>query len=236
MPESSSVFYIRSLPPALSSLYQPHYKNLSPNDLEIECQQIFEELSVTPSESNYLFQATKLQSQSSVWHQYREGSLTASLFGDICKTSITNPSKSLIQSILERKDLSKMPAVKWGIDHESEARDAYITAMQEKHQSFEFQMAGLYINPLSPHLGASPDGLVSCSCCSGSGVLEIKCPFSVKDSAPTSALYVELKEGATLLSRKHKYYYQIQGQLAVLERDYCDFVCWTPQAIPRVHN
>ena len=30
------------------------------------------------------------------------------------------------------------------------------------------------------------------------------------------------------LRKKHDYYYQIQGQMAVLERSYCDFVCWTP--------
>ena len=52
-----------------------------------------------------------------------------------------------------------------GIDHESEARDAYLKNMKETHQSFEIEFAGLYVNPLSPHLGASPGGLVSCSCC-----------------------------------------------------------------------
>ena len=50
MPESSNVSYIRSLPPALSSLeYQPHYKNLSPNDLKIECQKVESEKNQFPS-------------------------------------------------------------------------------------------------------------------------------------------------------------------------------------------
>ena len=39
---------------------------------------------------------------------------------------------------------------------------------------------GLYINPDVPHLGAPPDGLVTCDCC-GEGCLEIKCPLCRKD-------------------------------------------------------
>lgn len=233
-PGSRSETRIRSLPPTITSLYKPHYKNLSSNDLAIECQRVFDEdLTMTPSESHYLFKSTMLQSHSSIWYQHRKGRLTASQFGDICKTSLKSPSQSLIQSILERKSTPKIPAVKWGIDHESEAREAYVKKMQESHQDFKVEMAGLYVNPLSPHLGASCDGLVSCLCCtsSGLGVLEIKCPFSVRHSVPTNAACFVVGEGGVQLSRKHDYYYQIQGQMAVLERDYCDFVCWTPLAV-----
>ena len=30
---------------------------------------------------------------------------------------------------------------------------------------------------------------------------------------------------------KHKHFYQVQGQLAICEKEYCDFICWTPQGI-----
>ena len=33
------------------------------------------------------------------------------------------------------------------------------------------------------------------------------------------------------LSRAHEYYDQVQGQLAVCEVEYCDFICWTPCGI-----
>ena len=188
---------------------------------------------MTSSESHYLFKSTTLQSQSSIWYEHRKCRLTASQFGSICKTSIHNPSKSLIQSILERKYISKIPAIKWGIDHECEARKVYVRKMKETHQFFKVELAGLCVNPLSPHLGASSDGLVSCSCCDscGLGVLEVKCPFSVRRTVPTHASYFETRDGVVRLSRKHDYYYQIQGQMVILERDYCDFVCWTPLAI-----
>ena len=71
------------------------------------------------------------------------------------------------------------------------------------------------INPQYPHLGASPDGFIKCSCC-GEGVIEIKCPFSVKDGMPEE---LHKKMGSFLnqvgIVKTHKYYTQIQGQLEI---------------------
>lgn len=97
-----------------------------------------------------------------------------------------------------------------------------------EHDCFEIDSAGLYVNPESPHLGASPDGLISCKCC-GPGLLEIKCPFSVRDTIPTSIGYIKTADDGVLrLCENHNYYFQIQGQMAIFDRSYCDFVCWTP--------
>jgi len=40
------------------------------------------------------------------------------------------------------------------------------------------------INPHYPHLGASPDTLIKCTCCVGEGIVEIKCPFSGREYRP----------------------------------------------------
>lgn len=37
--------------------------------------------------------------------------------------------------------------------------------------------------------------------------------------------------GDIQLSHTHNYYTQVQGQLAICNRDYCDFICWTPVGI-----
>ena len=34
---------------------------------------------------------------------------------------------------------------------------------------------GLVIHPRLPHFGASPDGVITCSCC-GTDIAEVKCP------------------------------------------------------------
>lgn len=120
-------------------------------------------------------------------------------------------------------------ALQWGIDNEPVAKEEYVKLMSN-HHSFQLCSAGLFVNPKAPHLGASPDGLVHCECC-GNGILEIKCPYSAREGLPASASYIEESEGIFKLSKKHKYYYQIQGQMAVLELLYCDFVCWTPHGV-----
>ena len=96
--------------------------------------------------------------------------------------------------------------MKWGCEHESIALNAYKQQVTNKHTSFNVDVGGLLVNPIAPHLGASPDGFVSCSCC-GIGVIEIKCPFSVWHTAPTNAALFEKSVNGFQLCRKHNYYY-----------------------------
>lgn len=103
---------------------------------------------------------------------------------------------------------------------------------------FAVHQCGLVIDPKYPFLGASPDGMVCCSCC-GKGVLEIKCPFKYRDYSPTddpalsdSNYCLKRSPNGTIhLSSKHKYYYQVQGQIALCNAVYCDFVCWTEKGL-----
>ena len=81
-------------------------------------------------------------------------------------------------------------------------------------------------------LGASPDASIKCCCCDGKGIVEIKCPFSSKDRHPSEIH--ELKNSFLNkigLHQNHKYFTQVQGQLAICRKEYCDFVAWTPQGI-----
>jgi len=62
-------------------------------------------------------------------------------------------------------------------------------------------------------------------------VLEIKCPYSVRDGLPTDVAYLTKTNDCYSLSWENNYYYQVQGQMGILERTYCDFVCWNPKDI-----
>ena len=219
------------LPPTLMSLGRRKYRDMNAEELTHACEQFFDEFCITNEESNFLFRSTVLQSSSLLWFEHRRGRLTASKFGEICHTSLASPSKSLTESILQKRTPPRTAALQWGIDKEPVAKEEYVRLMKGNHDSFEVTPAGLCVNPKAPHLGASPDGLTFCSCC-GSGVLEVKCPYSVRETIPTSVSYIiEGTEGVFKLSRKHKYYYQIQGQMSILEVLYCDFVCWTPHGV-----
>ena len=112
------------------------------------------------------------------------------------------------------------------MQNEDKAKASYRQLVASEHDNFTLSVTGLHINVAFPHLGASLDSLISCSC-SDDGVLEIKCPYSLSGGLPTDARF--LKDNK--LSQQHQYYYQVQGQMGVLERSYSDFVVWTPRDI-----
>ena len=79
-----------------------------------------------------------------------------------------------------------------------------------------------------PFIAVSPDLQIDCVCC-GKGLVEIKCPYSVRETVPSSDNlgYLEDKEGKPSLKKNTDYYYQIQGQMGVTGRCYTDLVVFT---------
>lgn len=81
-------------------------------------------------------------------------------------------------------------------------------------------------------MAASPDGLID-----NDGIVEIKCPASIKDMTPKKAFdnkklsFMSFKDGMLKLKTTHNYYFQVQGQLEISERTYCYFVVWTPKGM-----
>lgn len=120
--------------------------------------------------------------------------------------------------------------VRWGCEHEKKARDTYTAVATQHHQDLTVCDAGLHIDPSRPYLGASPDALVSCSCC-GDGVLEIKCPHSAKEgvlhATENKHFCIENTDDGCGLKKDHEYHYQIQAQLFITRRKYCDFMVWS---------
>ena len=58
-------------------------------------------------------------------------------------------------------DSMKVPALQWGLAKEDEARAAYLAKTSEYHVGLSHTNAGLHVNPNFPHLGASPDAIVT---------------------------------------------------------------------------
>lgn len=86
-------------------------------------------------------------------------------------------------------------------------------------------------------MGASPDGLVQCKCC-GNGLLEIKCTYTHKDLSPEEVAtmdknyFVYMDDSNNVkLKTNTSWYYQIQTQLGVCDRKWCDFVLYTQKGI-----
>ena len=99
--------------------------------------------------------------------------------------------------------------------------------MIETHENFKWQESGLITNPRYPFMGASPDGIMLCDCCS-TVLVEIKCPYCYRDSNIDEIIdCLELKNGEFTLKTSHAYFYQIQCQLLLSNVEYCDFLVWT---------
>jgi len=137
-----------------------------------------------------------IKQRSPEWFKLREDKLTASDLYD----AIKNPyslAKKKVKNISFNS--SAIPALKWGTMFEPLAIQIYSHINNKKIHEF-----GLIINNNIEHFGASPDGITE------DGIMiEIKCPYSRK------IINNQIPE---------KYYYQIQGQLAVCNLKICDYI------------
>ena len=98
---------------------------------------------------------------------------------------------------------------RWGCTHEKSAIDAYTQNTTSRHQNFTVSEVGLFLNETTPFIGASPDGLIECTCCE-KGTLEIKCPYCFQENLPeedTENFCMHQENGEWRLKRSHAYYY-----------------------------
>ena len=115
---------------------------------------------------------------SMIWLEHTRARITASKIHTACHTSITSPFQSLVNQILTVGSNVDSAAIVWGIQSEEVAVQEFQQNLFPNHTSFEIKFTGLHGNPKFPHMGASPDGLVSCECCV-EGHPEIKCLYSI---------------------------------------------------------
>ena len=73
---------------------------------------------------------------------------------------------------------------KYGKSVEAHAIQKFISKNKRLHKNFNVSESGLVLMEESPFIGASPDSIVDCSCCR-SGLLEVKCPSSIKREKPS---------------------------------------------------
>ena len=229
---------VNGVPPPLSDLFKEEYLTAPYTDLMDQCDQCFKEMKVTSEQACMIEENTRLQAKSKLWFQQRSGRITASKLKAAVHTNISQPSQSLIMSICypeSRQFYSKTTS--WGCTHEHTARDAYVTLKKKEHQNFSVRSCGLFIHPSYPYLGASPDGVISCTCCDGVAILEVKCPYSCRDksfaeacSDSNSCLEMQL-DGAMRLKTTHSYFYQVQAQIKLCDVVFCDFVMWNEKQL-----
>ena len=156
---------------------------------------------------------------SDAWHQMRLGKITASRIGHIMTKVKVGESayrkRAKYEIIRERLTGRRIESFKTalmqrGIDLEPLARAKY-----EHVKNVMIDQIPFVDHPTIPMSGCSPDGLVGTD-----GLLEIKCP------SPENHLDHILLNGQALIKA---YYDQVQWQLVVTQRAWCDLISFDPE-------
>lgn len=150
------------------------------------------------------------------WLALRIGKVTASKMSDVLsKGRGTAPSKMaetyMMELLAERltgesKPFFENDAMRWGTETEPQARFMYELKSGNKVEEVAFIERDEFT-------GVSPDGLIG-----DDGMIEIKCPTTI----------TQIKRALTNDYSKD-YYAQIQMQLWVAERQWCDFLSFDPR-------
>ena len=131
----------------------------------------------TDEEIHNLEEATRLQSKCRLWSIHREGRITASNFKSAVRTNPSKPPVSLVKKLCyPQQHAFTSSATKWGCEHEATAVEEFFDCFSLEHDDSKLANCGFMINKKYPFLGASPDGIVYCSC-HGKYLLEVKCPY-----------------------------------------------------------
>jgi len=158
-----------------------------------------------------------IEQGSEEWFRQRLGKLTASRVADALARTKTgwSASRANLMSALIIERITGQPteaytndAMRWGIETEPQARDAYCFYMD-----CEVEQVGFIDHPEIAMSGASPDGLVGAD-----GLLEIKCP--------NSATHLEFMLSGIIPG---KYQKQMTWQLACTQRTWCDYISFDPR-------
>jgi putative phage-type endonuclease len=139
------------------------------------------------------------------WFKAREGKLTASGFAQAAGLG-PGSRQQLWRRLMGLEQFHGNEATDWGTENEPNALAAYQAHCVDLDSNVE--LVGFMVHPEYDWLGASPDLLINAD-----GTGEIKCPMS-------QVIYPEVPP---------YYMAQMQGQLEVTNREWCDFIVWTPE-------
>ena len=157
------------------------------------------------------------------WFAQRLGNVTASRMSDVLAKGKSGEAvtrqKYRMQLVAERitglvAESFTSAAMEWGTEQEKFARIRY-----EADTGYFVDEAEFYTHPTIKWLGASPDGLLNDT----GGLLEIKCP-----NTQTHLGYMLDKKAPAA------YINQMQTQMWVTGRAWCDFVSYDPRVPERL--
>lgn len=157
-----------------------------------------------------------MEQRTDEWYVARLGRATASNFGKVLAKIKTGEAADRrnyrAQLVIERLTGNRQEgysnaAMQWGTEQEPFARIAYMA-----DRGVDVQEVG-FIQHATLMAGCSPDGLIAAD-----GLIEIKCPVSATHIETLKTQHMPLEHMP-----------QVQGQMWIAGRQWCDFVSYDPR-------
>ncbi|KAJ8678958.1 hypothetical protein QAD02_014745 [Eretmocerus hayati] len=174
---------------------------------------------------------TRGQAHNYLWHWHRKHRMSCSLFSRVCHVTPAGAA-NLVRDIMDPQ-----PIYNAAIEHGRKYEGTAVKAWNDCHCGYlNLVECGLFVHPEHPEICGTPDRLNAVL-----SVLEIKCPYKARydyiDDTTVPSLIPYLQKdihGNWALKKNSPYYYQVQGQLLVTGRLFCDFAVWTFKDMVRV--
>ena len=157
-----------------------------------------------------------MEQRTDEWYAARLGRATASNFGKVLAKikagEAADRRNYRAQLVIERLTGNRQEgysnaAMQWGTEQEPFARIAYMA-----DRGVDVQEVG-FIQHATLMAGCSPDGLIA-----SDGLIEIKCPVSATHIETLKTQHMPLEHMP-----------QVQGQMWIAGREWCDFVSYDPR-------
>ncbi|KAL1353049.1 hypothetical protein HN51_016989 [Arachis hypogaea] len=161
---------------------------------------------------------SEVQQRSDEWFALRKDKLTTSTFSTALgfwkgSRRVELWHEKVFATEVQVIEASKRNAMEWGVQNESAAIDQYRKITGHEVSTMGFAM---HANERLDWIGASPDGVLGCF--PEGGILEVKCPYN-KGKPET---------GLPWSSMPFYYMPQVQGQMEIMDCEWVDLYCWTP--------
>ena len=167
---------------SIRGLFLPENSSKSTEELSYLIDTSINNLKLDTKTISYIYEVTKKENDSPYWHEIRTGRITASGAHNILHTDVESPAVSLIARICQsqRSSVEGIASLPWGREHEKEAISEYSLLAESEHS--EIQECGLKICQDLPFIGAIPDGMFSCKFRISCKLIEVNCPYYMRDT------------------------------------------------------
>ena len=168
-----------------------------------------------------MYKIYNMEQRTQEWYDIRKGKITASNFGTAVGHSSFKSPKELSDELKQNKKFSN-EAIEHGIKMEPIARNFYSELYKVEVKEIGFAVPVWY-----PKIGCSPDGIIYVDSKETNKIIEIKCPKQMYDQLSVRNYLISEGVKFDLFNHSHintTHYDQIQGNLAILNKEYCDYI------------